>query len=456
MRTPGFTVSVVLTLALGIGANTAVFSAIDAILLRALPFPESDRLVQLSEVRRKTPTIFSTPARIEDWNRLNSTFEAISGYSLYDATDSSRQLPERTRYAGVGPRFLEVLGLSPALGRGLDERAHRFGVPTTLLVSDRFWRDRLAADPGAPGRTVQASDVTGTLSFEVAGVMPPSFVFPDVNVGSWSALKIDAPWMRSRDIGFAFMTAIGRLKRGVTLEQARADLAAVQLRLGEQYPKTDAEMTVAVTPLKDVVVRGVGRSLWMLFGAVSVLLLIACTNIATLLLARGARREQEVAVRYSLGASRGAVAAQLLTEATLLAIAGAAAGLLVAAGTSAALRQLAPGLPRLDEIGLDLRILAYTMAVAVMVSLMCGAAPALRSTLGGESLARTGGARIAPRHGLQWSLVGVQVALSVTLLIGAGLLLRSFERLTKIDPGFEPSRVLAFRVYAPWSERGDR
>jgi putative ABC transport system permease protein len=454
-RTPGFTVSVVLTLALGIGANTAVFSAIDAILLRALPYRESDRLVRLSEVRRQTQTIFSTPARIEDWNRLNSTFEAISGYSLYDATDSSRQLPERTRYAGVGPRFLEVFGLAPALGRGLDDKAHRFGTPTTLLVSDRFWRDRLGADPAAPGRTVQAADVTGAVSFEVAGVMPPSFVFPDPEVGSWSALKIDAPWMRSRQAGFAFMTAIGRLKTGVTIDQARADLAAVQQRLGEQFPDTDRDMTVGVTPLKDVVVGSVGRSLWMLFGAVSVLLLIACTNIATLLLARGAHRQQEVAVRYSLGASRRAVAGQLLTEATLVAMAGATVGLLVAAGTSGVLRRLAPNLPRLDEIGLDGRILVYTMVVAMMVSLACGVVPALRGSRGGDGLARSGGARVAPRHALQWLLVGVQVALSVTLLIGAGLLLRSFERLANVEPGFDASRVLAFRIYAPWSEQGD-
>jgi predicted permease len=454
-RAPGFTVSVMLTLALGIGANTAVFSAIDAILLRALPYPESDRLVRLAEVRRQTQTIFSTPARIEDWNRLNSTFEAISGYSLYDATDSSRQFPERTQYAGVGPRFLQVLGLAPALGRGLDDKAHKFGTPTTLLVSDRFWRDRLGADPGAPGRALQAADVTGTVSFEVAGVMPPSFAFPDTAVGSWSALKIDAPWMQSRQAGFAFMTTIGRLKAGVTIEQARADLAAVQQRLGEQFPDTDRDMTVAVTPLKDVVVGKLGRSLWMLFGAVSVLLLIACTNIATLLLARGAHREQEVAVRYSLGASQRAVAGQLLTEATLLAMAGAVAGLFVAAGTSAALRRLAPDLPRLDEIGLDGRILAYTLVVAVVVSLACGVVPALRNSRGGDALARSDGARVAPRHALQWLLVGLQVALSVTLLIGAGLLLRSFERLANVEPGFEPSRVLAFRIYAPWSERGD-
>jgi len=454
LRTPGFTMSVVLTLALGIGANTAVFSAIDAILLRALPLPQSDRLVRLAEMRRQRLTIFSTPSRIEDWNRLNSTFEAISGYSLYDATDGSQALPERTRYAGVSPRFLKVLGLAPTLGRGLDDRAHRFGTPAVLLVSDRFWRDRLNSDPAAPGRSVQNDDVSGTVSSEIAGVMPPSFVFPDDTIGSWSALKIDAPWMRSRNSGFEFMTAIGRLKPGVTIEQARADLAAVQLRLGEQYPETDREMTVAVEPLKDVVVRGVGRSLWMLYGAVSVLLLIACTNIATLLLARGAHREHEVAVRYSLGASRRGVAAQLLTEATLLAIVGAAAGLLVATGTAAALRRLAPDLPRVDEVALDGRILLYTIAVAAAVSLVCGAVPALRSSRG-ESFARSGGVRISRRHGLQWLLVGVQVALSVTLLVGAGLLLRSFERLASVEPGFDASRVLAFHMYAPWSERGD-
>jgi putative ABC transport system permease protein len=150
-RTPGFALTVVLTLALGIGANTAVFSAIDAILLQALPYPDSDRLVRISEVRRRTETIFSTPARVEDWNRLNSTFEAITAYSVSDGNDASGELPERTRYASVSPRFLEVLGVAPAIGRSFDDEAHRFGTPTMLLFSDRFWRDRFAADPSVPG-----------------------------------------------------------------------------------------------------------------------------------------------------------------------------------------------------------------------------------------------------------------------------------------------------------------
>jgi predicted permease len=223
---------------------------------------------------------------------------------------------------------------------------------------------------------------------------------------------------------------------------------AVQARLAEDYPDQDAAVGVRLLPLKDVIVGGSRGSLWLVFGAVSLLLLIACANIAALLLARALRREQDVAVRYSLGATRRSVAAQTLTEAAVLACAGALVGLLVAVSASAAFRLLAPDLPRLDEIRLDWRILTYTAASTVIVALACGLAPVARNLSGTESLARAGRGQVTGRHTLQWSLVGVQVALSVTLLAGAGLLLRSFEALSRVDAGFEPSRVLAFRVSA--------
>jgi predicted permease len=249
---------------------------------------------------------------------------------------------------------------------------------------------------------------------------------------------------------------VGRLKSGVTLEQALADLAVVQTRLAKAYPATDAEIGVRIAPYKETVIGGVRGSLWLLFGAVSVLLLIACSNIAALLLSRAARREQEVALRFSLGASRAAVTGQLLTETALLAFAGAAAGLLVAAGASAAIRIWAPDLPRLDEIGIDARILTYTMASAVVVALLCGVFPALRSTREASALSRGGRTQVSTRHSMQWLLVGVQMTLAVTLLAGAGLLLRSVAALSRVDPGFDPTRVLAFRLSGTWAEEEDR
>jgi putative ABC transport system permease protein len=249
---------------------------------------------------------------------------------------------------------------------------------------------------------------------------------------------------------------IGRLKPGVTLEQARADLAVVQARLAKAYPQTDTEIGVRISPYKETVIGGVRGSLWLSFGAVSVLLLIACANIAALLLSRATRREQEVALRFSLGASRAVVAGQLLTETALLAFAGAAAGLLVAASASAAIRTWAPEIPRLDEIGIDARILMYTMASAVVVALLCGVFPAMRSTRQASALSRGGRTQVSARHSVQWLLVGVQMALAVTLLAAAGLLLRSVEALARVDPGFDPARVLAFRLSGNWIEEEDR
>ena len=340
VRKPGFTATVVITLAVCIGANTAVFSAIDSVLLKPLPFPDGERLVLVRQVfGTETPI---APARLQDWTRLSSTFAALTGYYVEDVADTTGDLPERVRRAGVTP------------------------------------------------------------------------------------------------------------------EQARADLAVVQARLAKEYPETDAEIGVRVAPYKETVIGGVRGSLWLLFGAVSVLLLIACTNIAALLLSRAAQREQEVALRFSLGASRAVVASQLLTETVLLAFAGAAAGLLVAAGASAAIRTWAPELPRIDEIGIDARILMYTLASAVVVALLCGVFPALRSTREASSLASGGRTQVSARHSAQWLLVGVQMALAVTLLAGAGLLLRSVEALARVDPGFDAANVLAFRLSANWIEEEDR
>ncbi len=443
-RTPGFTVTAVLTLALGIGANSAV-------LLRPLPFPNADRLMRLIQVQETTAETNIAPIRLEDWNRLNMTFEAITGYFVEDASETSGDLPEKVRRAFVTPRFLEVWGIAPALGRGFAPSEHQAGGPSAVLISDRYWRRRFGADPNVLSKTVRI----GSAVFPITGVMPASFLFPDRGVDLWFPGVMSNQLAQFR--AATWYVGIGRLKPGVTLEQARANLAAVQARLGEQYPETDRKMRVEVMPLKEITINNVRASLWLLFGVVSVLLLITCTNIAALLLSRATQRRQEISVRLSLGATRTAVSAQMLTETGVLALAGGAIGLLVAAAASAALRFVATDLPRMDEIALDVRTLLYTLATTATVALLCGILPAIRTARDGLAAARNeaGRTHVSTRNSVQWLLVGMQVALSVTLLAGAGLFVRSFQELWHLDPGFESSRVLSFRVSGSWAETAD-
>jgi putative ABC transport system permease protein len=449
-RTPGFTITVVLTLALGIGANSAVFSAIDAVLLRPLPFPDGDRLMRLEQKRPKVSLTFVAPVRLADWGRLNSTFQAMSGYYTEDASETSGELPEKLKRAFLAPRFLEVLGVSPALGRGFRPDEEHFGGSNAVLIGDRLWRRRFQADPGVLEKRLRF----GQFSYAIVGVMPASFRFPDRDVDLWFSSPMDAPFAQARQL--TWFNVVGRLKPGATIAQARDNISAVQADLGRQFPQTDAELSVDIQPLKEVTVGGVRASLWVVFGSVSLLLLIACTNIAALLLARATQRQQEISVRYSLGATRRSVVAQLLTETSVLAMGGAVLGLFVAAGGAGVFRALARDLPRLEEIALDWRIVLYTLASAVAVTLLCGLIPAIQVTRLSlrSSLAHSGRALVSSRNPVQWLLVGVQVALAVTLLSGAGLLLRSFRELGRVSPGFEPSHVLTLHISTTWAETG--
>ena len=451
-KTPAFTATVVLTLALGIGANSAVFSAIYAVLLRPLPFPESDQLVKLAQSHPKIPQPFVAPVRLEEWNRLNNTFQAITGHYTEDASELSGELPEKLKLALVAPRFLQVWGIAPALGRDFSPQEERFGGPNAVLISDRLWRRRFGGNPDAVGKTLRI----GRSAYPIIGVMPASFLFPDRDVDLWSPSPMDAPYAQSRES--TWFTAIGRLKPGVTLAQARANLASVQANLGREYPKTDAMIGAMIEPLKEATVGGVRRSLLILFGSVSLLLLIACTNIAALLLSRASAREHEISVRFSLGASRASVVAQLLTEVLVVSLAGAALGLVVAAGASRVFRSLAKDLPRIEEIGLDWRIVLYALACAIAATLLCGIFPAIRGSrrnLAG-SLAQAGRWQVSRYNRVQFALVGVQVALAVTLLAGAGLLLRSFQELGRVSPGFDPEHVLTFHISSSWGETADQ
>ena len=447
-RTPGFTVTVVLTLALGIGANAAVFSLIDGVLLQPLPFPDADRLVALKHLGDSSRESNTAAVRLNDWSRRSRVFVGITHWMIEDVSDTTGTPAQRVRRATVGPHFLEIVGLGPRLGRGFEDAEHRLGGPAAVLISERYWRGRFNADPGVLGRTVRMGD----RSYPVVGVLPSSFGFPDDDVDWWVPSWMDAPWVRNRTFIY---NGVGRVKPDVTLAQARVDLERVQAGLADEYPKTDRDIRPHIVPLKDTLVRGVRRSLWMLFGSVVLLLLIACTNIAALLLTRTARRQQEVAVRFALGASRRAVALHVLGESIVLAAAGALAGLVVAQGILAGFRRLAPALPRLDEVALNDRVLVYTAVATGIVAALCGLLPALRSTRTSQLRSESDRTQVSRRQAAQWVLVAVQVTFSVTLLAAAALLLRSLDALSNVELGFDSSRVLGFQISGSFGEESD-
>jgi putative ABC transport system permease protein len=449
-RSPSFSAAVILTLGIGIGA---VFSAVDAVVLRPLPYPDGDRLVAIwqQDVTNRDANHFVAPVRLEDWNRMNSTFQAISGYDLEDGSETSGALPEKVTEAMVAPRFLDVLQVSPMVGRNFVSQELRFGGPDAVLISWRFWQRRFHGDPDAIGKKLHI----GSYSSTIVGVMPESFAFPSRDVDLWVPNAPDAPYATPRIA--TWYTVIGRMKPGVTLHQAQADLATVQSRLGKQFPKPDADLIVGSAPLKATVVGDTSSSLWMLYGSVSLLLLIACSNIAALLLARTADREHEISVRFSLGASRRAIVTQLLTEVFLLALLGSILGLLVAAGASHAFHLLSKTLPRASEIGLNWTIVLYSLVCAVATTLLCGLFPAIRGTRRqlAHSLAQTSRTQASTRSRVQWFLIGVQVTLAVTLLTGAGLLIRSLQKLDRVASGFDASHVLTFQITGSWGETVD-
>lgn len=452
-KSPSFSVVVILTLALGVGANSAVFSAIDAIILRALPYPNGNQLVAIyqHDIKGRDANVFVAPTRLEDWNRMNSTFQAISGYYFDDLSETSGALPEKVTECLVAPRFLDVMGVSPALGREFTPNEEHWGGASAVLLSYRYWQSHFHGDPSVLGRKVHVSGYTSS----IIGVMPASFQFPNADVDMWTTSAPDAPFAQYRTE--TWFTVIGRMKPGVTLEKVTADLITVQSQLGKQFAKPDSELTVTTAHLKDVVVGDSRSSLWLLYGSVTLLLLIACSNIAALLLARTTEREHEVSIRFSLGASRLAIVVQLLTEVYALALLGSLAGLLIAAASARGFHLLTKTLPRAEEITLNGEIVAYTLAGAALTTLLCGLFPALRGTRRtlAHSLAAGSRTQVSTRGTIQWLLVSMQITLAVTLLIGAGLLLRSFQQLSRVYPGFDPGHVLTFQVSGSWGETTD-
>jgi putative ABC transport system permease protein len=353
--------------------------------------------------------------------------------------------------AFVAPRFLEVWGIAPAIGSDLSFDGPQAGTLNAVLISDRLWRRKFAGDPSVIGRQLRL----GSTSATITGVMPASFLFPVRQVDLWSPVIVNAALARFRDA--TWYTVIGRLKPDVTIAQAAANLATIQSQLARQYPKSDGSLTVGVQPLAEDLVGPLGNSLWVLFGSAALLLLIACVNVAALLVVRATERAHEMSVRLALGASGSALIGQAMAETALLAVMGAALGLAIAAAATRVFHAAAGNLPRIDEITMNWRIVAYSLLTTIVVTLSCGLVPAVRAMRGDASRALAHGGRtsVRGRSRVQWVLVAAQVSLAVVLLAGAGLLLRSFQELGRVAPGFEPGRVLTFHISGSYGETAD-
>jgi len=447
-KTPGLTLIAVLTLALGIGANSAIFSVVNAVLLRPLGHPEPDRLVRVSlqnleTVEPNNPLGAADFMAIRDRNRTLAGVAAVYAPAVGLAYAGPGGEPQKIRGAAVSADFFDVLGDGAALGRTFARGEDRDGRPRVAVVSYRFWRDRLGGDPAAVGRPISLDGESHT----VIGVMPADFrVALTGQAEVWKAIPFKPPQSRPP----YYLGCIARLRPGVSAQQAAADLTAIAAQLREQYPNS-AFAVVTVDSLKGSIVGTSQRALLVLFGAVLFVLLIASVNLASLLLARGTARERELAVRAALGASRGRIVRQLLTESLLLASIGGALGLLLAVWGVQVIDRLAPSdLPRLEEVSVDGWVLGFTLTVALLSGLVFGLAPALQlSRLDLNTAIKEGGGsgvENAARHRMRALLVVVEGALALMLLTGAGLMIRSFVNLSHVDPGFDPDGVLTMRI----------
>ena len=454
-RAPGFALVSVLTMALGIGASVAIFSVVDAVLLEPLPYHGADRLVAIWEwnVPRDRQKNVANPGNFKDWRERTSSFQAMSAVSLAQAvTISDPDNPEEAWGQYAHPDYFRVLGLDAALGRTLEVERDASGAREVVL-SHRLWQRRYGGDPGVVGRTVDVSGGTAV----VVGVLPPSYVAFGEGTDLWISLDVTRGDQTSSG---RWLMVVGRLAEGVTFSAARDELRAVMAGLQDEHPDFNAGWDVNPVPLKDDVVGDVRSALWVLLGAVGLLLVIACANVANLFLVRATERQKEMAVRTSLGAGRATLAGQLFVESTMVAALGAGIGVALAQwGTSLMVTRMpdAFALPRVEGAGVDASVLAFAVGVSVLTGLLFGIVPAVQA--GGTSPAAVLGAegRGASRGtGLvRNGLVVVEVAVSVVLVAGALLFARSFTALLEVDPGLDPERVLVGRVNLsgdPYSE----
>ncbi|MGH9842989.1 MAG: ADOP family duplicated permease [Blastocatellia bacterium] len=447
-KNPGFSLVAILTLALGIGANTAIFSVVNALLLRPLPYAESERLVLLAEKSRAGERLSASYPNFADWLARAQSFEgmAVAWSRNFTLTggDTAARVPGYT----VNWNFFPLLGVQPQLGRMFTEADDRYGAARTVIVSHGFWQGRLGGEANVIGKTLRVTNETYT----VIGVLPPGFEYfgaADVYTLLGLSLAPDSPFASRGSSATAF-NAVARLKPGVTVAQANREMDAIGQQLAREYPQVNAGKSAQAERLQDVMSESVRQSLWVLLGAVGFILLIACVNVANLMLVRAAERQKELAVRLALGAGRWRIVRQLLSESLLIAALGGACGLLLGRWMLQGLLALAPAeVPQLSRIGLDSAVLLFTLGIAVLTSLLFGLLPALQASKTDlQTTLKDGGRRTtgASREGVRKALLIAEVGLSLVLLVGAGLLAHSMYNLLHVDPGFKMDNILTMRL----------
>ncbi|MBO0859499.1 MAG: ABC transporter permease [Chloracidobacterium sp.] len=447
MKKPGFTSTAVITLALGIGATSVIFSFVNGILLRPLPYQDSDRLVMLYEAapKRGIASTGISPLNFLDWREQNSVFTSVAAYHGGSYSFSEGGEPEQLSGEFISYNTFAILGVAPILGRTFTAEEDRPGNDMVVILGHGLWKRRFGAKPEVIGRKITLNNRQRT----VIGVMPPDFKFPE-GADLWVPLAIDPSYWSRHSHGW---DAIARLKPGVTLEQAQSNMTVVARRLEEQYPATNEGWGVVLTTLREDLAGDYRKALLILMGAVGLVLLIACVNVANLLLSRASSRAKEVAIRTALGAGRWRVFRQLLTESVLLGLMGGALGCGLAVwGLDLLVAAIPIDLPFWMKFNLDGRVLGFTASVTLLASLIFGAAAALQTSkvnLNEALKEGASGGSGANRHQMLRLLVVTEVALSLILLIGAGLMMRSFMRLQGVNPGFNPENLLTLRVDLP-------
>ncbi|HET7459302.1 MAG TPA: ABC transporter permease [Gemmatimonadaceae bacterium] len=448
-RSPGFTLVAALTLALGIGANTAIFSVVDAALLRALPYPRAGEIARVYAPAHGGRGTVSAPDFV-DYRHDSRAFSSLAAIAQSTfALSGGGTAAEQRDGAAVTEDFFRVLAVGPALGRVIGPDDARVGAPPVVVLSDGIWRRRYGGDPAVLGRQIMVDGVSTT----VIGVMPPRFDYPD-GAGLWTPLAF-TPNQLATQRGAHYLDVVGRLRPGVTLDAARADVGAIQNRLAALYPTTDLPGPSKIVTLRESLTGDTRPALLVLLGAVGLLLLVSCANVANLLLARAIGRQREIAVRTALGASRGRIAGELLAEAVTLALIGGAIGLLLAVWGTQGVSSLLPNDQLLASAAIDGRMLAATLVLSVATGLVFGLFPALQLAPGSDDLGPAlagggrGGSASASAQRAKRALAIAEVALSVVLLTGAGLLLKSFVALRAVDPGFATAQRMTFGVSLP-------
>jgi putative ABC transport system permease protein len=442
---PAFSVTVVLTLALGIGATTTVFTVVNALLLRPLPYYDPDRLVLLSGVNANGVQTSMSPRDFLDITPAAPSIAAAAAYSSEQSNLTDRGEPERVDTAVVSWNFFDVIGAPPQIGRGFTRDEGEAGRHRVVVISDRLWRRRFGGDPEIVGR----SALVDGRPFTIVGVAPPTLTYP-ARPAVWRPLVFTPHEVDPSQRGARWIQVVARLRRETSVEQARTEVRTVAARLASEFPRTHRGRSASVTPLQDFMVRRTRPGLMALFGAVALVLLIACANVANLLLVRSSSREVEMAIRTALGATRPRIVRQCLVENLLFTAVSALAGIAIAFWTTrTALARLPAALPRADEIRVDLVVVGFAIAVAVVLAIALAIIAALNAGRG--AAAAMSAVRSTPRRAraLRRTFVVAQVAMALVLLTGAGLFVKSLWRLYQVAPGFDPSHVLTFSITLP-------